>query len=179
MNREELYQHLDIDEPAEFQYFENIAGLLECEVDIPYEELYALIEEVDKEVLADLINNYFEEVTDFVPGDEAEFYLLIDKIRLSLMGLAKNSDEENVLSNLVEELDRFRNWYSVESRVICTSILTGDETAEPLRDALTLARLEKIDGDKYSYDFSDCTDYKLDEYIMSFGDIVAAEETEE
>ena len=39
--------------------------------------------------------------------------------------------------------------------------------------------LEKLDGDKYEYDFSACLDYPLDEYIMSFGDIISAAESGE
>lgn len=33
MNREQLYEYLDIDTPADFEYFENMAALLECEED--------------------------------------------------------------------------------------------------------------------------------------------------
>ena len=71
MNREQLYEYLDIDTPADFEYFENMAALLECEEDIHYEEVCALIEDVDKDNLAMLIDNYFEELSDFYPdGDD-------------------------------------------------------------------------------------------------------------
>ena len=46
MDRERLYEILDIEEPAEFDYFENIAALLECDENIGYEELYGLLQEV-------------------------------------------------------------------------------------------------------------------------------------
>lgn len=94
MNREQLYEYLDIDTPADFEYFENMAALLECEEDIPYEEVCALIEDVDKDNLAMLIDNYFEELSDFYPDGDDEFYMLMDKIRLSLSGMAKNSGEK-------------------------------------------------------------------------------------
>jgi hypothetical protein len=80
---------------------------------------------VDKKALAELIHNYFEEMTDFLPGDAAEAYGVLERIKFSLMGLARNCDEEDLLSNLTEEIERFRLWYSVESRVYCTSVLTG------------------------------------------------------
>ena len=35
MNREKLYEYLDIESPQDFEYFENMAALLECEEDIP------------------------------------------------------------------------------------------------------------------------------------------------
>lgn len=107
MDRERLYEILDIEEPAGFDYFENIAALLECDENIGYEELYGLLQEVDKETLSMLIDNYFEELSDFLPEDDADFYLKIDQIRRSLVGLAQSSDDENVLGSLAEELDRF------------------------------------------------------------------------
>lgn len=179
MDKESLYELLDIEEPADFEYFENLSALLECDEYIPYEEIFGLIKDVDKETLAMLINDYFEEISDFIPGEAADFFVLMDKIRLSLVGLVKSSREERVMVNLAEELDRFRIWYSADSEVVCKSIINDREEIHSLRDALMLARLEKIEGDKYMYDFSPCLDYTLDEYIMSFGDGVLAEEKEE
>lgn len=173
MDRERLYEILDIEEPAEFDYFENIAALLECDENIGYEELYGLLQEVDKETLSMLIDNYFEELSDFLPEDDADFYLKIDQIRRSLVGLAKSSDDKNVLGSLAEELDRFRRWYAAESQVICSDLETGSDEIHPLRDALALARMEKLDGDKYYYDFERCRDYDLDDYLMSFADMIA------
>ncbi len=179
MDREKLYKLLDIEGPQDFEYFENIAALLECEDHISFDEIWTLLKDVDKDSLVLLINNYFEEVLEFLPGDDADFFLLIDKIRLALMGLARNSDDENILGNLAEEMNKFRIWYSSDSQVICQSILTNAEETYSLRDALVFARLEKIEGPGYFYDFSLCSDYPLDEYIMSFGDVISAEEDEE
>lgn len=178
MNKELLYQMLDIESPADFEYFENLADLLECEEEIEYNELYALLRDIDRDTLQQLIHNYFEEITDFVPGDAAELFILMDKIKLSLMGMVKNSDDESVLANLTDEVERFRCWYSIDSRVICTAIADGEEQEVTVRDALGLARLENLEGDKYTYDFSECTAYELDEYVMSFGDIISASEDE-
>ena len=176
MEKEKLYEFLDIESPVDFEYFENIAALLECDEDISYDDMFELISQVDTETLIMLIDNYFEEISDYIPGESAEFYTLMEQIRLSLTGLARSSDEENVMANLVEEIDRFRRWYSSESKVICTPIGSAYEEEQTLRDALYMSRLEKIDGDRYSYDFSQCIDYHLDEYIMSFADVAAAAE---
>ena len=179
LTKKELYELLDIDVPADFQYFENLAALLECEDEIDEQTLAQLLEGVDKKALAELIHNYFEEMTDFLPGDAAEAYGVLERIKFSLMGLSRNCDEEDLLSNLTEEIERFRIWYSVESRVYCTSVLTGEEQVLPVRDAVTLARSENLTREKFEYDYSECLDYKLDEYIMNFGDLVAAELEEE
>ena len=177
MDREELYELLDIEAPSDFEYFENLAALLECDEYIDFEEVYTLMEGINMESFITLVDNYFEEVTDFIPGDSPDVFLIMDNVKRSLMGLAKNADEgDSIISNLAEEINRFRVWYSIDSEVIARNIVDGTERPYTLRDAIGLARLEKIDGDKYEYDFGACLDYHLDEYIMSFGDVIAAEE---
>ncbi len=49
----------------------------------------------------------------------------------------------------------------------------------PLRDALTLVRLEKLGEEEYSYDFTESLDYELEDYIMSFADLARVDEEEE
>lgn len=179
LTKDALYELLDIDVPADFQYFENLAALLECEDEIDDQVLAQLLDGVDKKILAELIHNYFEEMTDFLPGDAAEAYGILERIKFALMGLARNCEEEDLLPKLTEEMERFRIWYSVESHVYCTSILTGEEQVLPVRDAVTLARAENITKEKFEYDYSECLDYSLEEYIMNLGDLVAAEMEEE
>lgn len=180
LNQDKLYTMLDIETPADFEYFENLAALMECEEEIEEDVLFGLIEQVDKRTLAELIHNYFEEITDFLPDDAVELFTLLEHVKFSLMGMCGNSGEENVLVNLVDELSRFRKWYSIESRVYCTSFSGEEDGTVPLRDALVLARAEKLIGDNYEYDFTQCLDYPIEEYIMSFGDLAmaAAQEAE-
>ena len=103
----------------------------------------------------------------------------MERIKFALIGLARNCDEEDLLVNLADELDRFRRWYSVDSRVYCTSISDGEEISVPVRDAVVLARSESLTGDRYEYDYSECQDYPLEEYIMSLGDLAASQMEEE
>ena len=69
MDKDELYELLDIEAPSDFEYFENLAALIECEEHIEFEELYALLKDVNKESLLTLISNYFEEISDFDTPD--------------------------------------------------------------------------------------------------------------
>ena len=179
MTKAEFYEILDIDSPADFQYFENLAAFLECEEDIEYEDLAGLVKEVDKPTLAQLIGDYFEEITDFLPESETELYTIFDTVRRSLAGMSKNCDDETTVTKLTDELERFRRWYSMESRAFITDLGTADEEEMTLRDALICARVEALEGNKYQYDFSECSEYPLDEYIVSFGDMMAAEDSEE
>lgn len=179
MRKEDFYELLDIDYPAEFQYFENLAAFLECDEELEYEDVAELFQGVDKDTLAQLVDNYFEELTDFVPGSETGVYGILDNVRRALMGMARNCDDDTMETKLADELERFRRWYSVDSRVYLTNLGTMDEQEFTLRDALVNARIEKLDGDKFQYDFSECENYVLDEYIVSFGDMIAANEAEE
>lgn len=179
MRKDEFYELLDIEYPQEFQYFENLAAYLECDEELEYEDVAELFAEVDKDTLSQLVDNYFEELTDFVPGSETGVYGILDNVRRSLMGMSRNCDDETMETKLSNELERFRRWYSVESKVYITNLGTMDEEEFTLRDALVNARLEKLDGSKFQYDFSECENYALDEYIVSFGDMIAASEAEE
>lgn len=179
MRKEDFYELLDIDYPAEFQYFENLAAFLECDEELEYEDVAELFQGVDKDTLAQLVDNYFEELTDFVPGSETGVYGILDNVRRALMGMARNCDDDTMETKLADELERFRRWYSIDSRVYLTNLGTMDEQEFTLRDALVNARIEKLDGEKFQYDFSECENYVLDEYIVSFGDMIAANEAEE
>ena len=179
MRKDEFYELLDIDYPADFQYFENLAAFLECDEELDYDDVAELFAEVDKDTLAQLVDNYFEELTDFVPGSETGVYGILDNVRRALMGMARNCEDETMETKLADELERFRRWYSMDSKVYLTNLGTMDEQEYTLRDALVNARIEKLDGDKFQYDFSECENYVLDEYIVSFGDMIAASEAEE
>ena len=179
MTKQELYELIDIDSPADFQYFENLAAYLECDEELSYEDVAELVKDVDKATLAQLIGDYFEEITDFLPESETELYTIFDNVRRSLAGMSKSCDDDTTQTKLADELERFRRWYSMESRAFITDLGTADEEEMTLRDALICARVEALEGNKYQYDFSECSEYPLDEYIVSFGDMMAAEDSEE
>ena len=108
MRKEDFYELLDIDYPAEFQYFENLAAFLECDEELEYEDIAELFQGVDKDTLAQLVDNYFEELTDFVPGSETGVYGILDNVRRALMGMARNCDDDTMETKLADELERFR-----------------------------------------------------------------------
>lgn len=182
MNKRELYALLDIESPEEFEYFENLADYLECEEELDYTDVAELFNGVNKDVLAQLCDNYFEEISGFVPGSQTEVFTIFENIRRALVGMCRNcSDDENLETKLIEEHERFRRWYSIDSEAYCTNLGTMEETRMPLRDAIVTSRVEGIDGNtnKYEYDFSECMNYPLDEYIVSLGDMIAMGEEEE
>lgn len=54
--------------------------------------------------------------------------------------------------------------------------MTDENRTLPVRDALLLVREEPFTGDTYRFDFQNVLDYDLDEYIMSYGDLVRGDE---
>ncbi len=178
MGYEELLDYLEIMGPEEFQYFENIADIIECEDEINEEALEKLLAGVNYGELAELINSYFSELTDKVPQKSVDIYTLIDTIGRTLSGLAgsianEDGDSANV-SLLAEEINRFRKWYMLETKVICRNIVTGETAEVPVSEAISLYRLEALDGEEYDYDFESCLEYPIEEYVMSFASLVSA-----
>ena len=62
-------------------YTHLLAAFFECEEELDYEDIAALFGAVDQAVLAELIDEYFEEITNFVPGSETEVFSIFENVR--------------------------------------------------------------------------------------------------
>ena len=164
----ELFEIVDIESAEDFKYFDNFAALMESDEYIPGEVMYELFAEVDTGVLSELTDNYFEDIMEGVPEEEAELFTLLDNIKRVLKGYAENTDDERSMVLFTDEVSRFRNWYNFDTDVECQSRKDGSTRTVPVREALVLYRIEKLRADEYMYDFSQCLDYPLDEYVVSF-----------
>lgn len=172
MEKMDLITALELGDEGRLEYFEDMANLIELEDYLDSEDVIELLQESDMETFAEICENYFEEMLEAVPGDAIDVFTLLNNIKMSLMGLAGCADDATTMSHLADELTRFRNWFSMESRVFCEDSAKGMEEELTMRDALIASRLEKIEGDKYTYDFSEVLEYPIDEYIMTFADII-------
>jgi hypothetical protein len=179
MELDELLELIDLEEPEQFEYFENFADIVESDEDISEDVLFQLFSKTDGQVVSDLIDNYFEDLFEAMPDDSNDVFMLLENIKKTLMGLVASRDDDNNMIHFAEELARFREWYCFESKVVCTGLKTGDEKILPVRDAVVISRLEKLDGEEHRYDFDSCLDYELDEYIMNLLDLTANEYDEE
>ena len=119
MDKEELFALLDIENGAEFEYFENFADFVEHEGLIDSDAVYELITDVDMKTFAELCESYFYETLENVPGDQIDLYNLLENIKRVLVGLSEvaRKGEDNAQLNLADEFNRFRLWYSSESEV--------------------------------------------------------------
>ncbi|MCQ4635989.1 hypothetical protein NE619_04560 [Anaerovorax odorimutans] len=180
MNFETLLEFLELESADEFEYFENLADLVEADAEILPEAVYQLFEGVEMEILGELLENYFEEMLKSVPEDTVELYTLLDSVKMALIGMSRNIEEDSDLVLLADEFTRFRNWYSLDSVVWVREIGEGGrEKGMPLRDALTLSRVEQLGGESYEYIFDEALDFEMDQYSMSFADLAADDLAEE
>lgn len=178
MNFEELLEYLDLEDAGEFEYFEAMADLLEAEKEIEAEAMYQLFDGADKEMTAQLLEDYFEDILEGLPENAGEIFSLLHQIKLSLVGMVTNLEEEGDLRKFTDEFYRFKNWYAEESEVELIPDAGGAPEYHNLRDAIASARMEKLGGEQYRYDFEAALDYPLDSYVMSFADLIAASDEE-
>ncbi|MGN0732624.1 MAG: hypothetical protein ACI4LC_00435 [Emergencia sp.] len=175
MELEQLYDFLDIEHGGQFEYFENFADLVETSAEIEDDVLYELIKEVELKTFAELAESYFYETLESVPGDQIDFYNLLENIKRTLIGLSETAcgeEKDQTLVKLADELNRFRRWFTGDALVECRDVMTGKTEFMTVRDALTASRLEKLTRDEHLFDFSRATDYPIEEYIMTLADLV-------
>lgn len=178
MDKERLYEMLDMENGADFQYFENVADLLESSEDTSSDLIYELLENIDLNTFAELLENYFDQIEDWVPDGETDIFTLLMNIKRVMIGMAQtvtgdneNDDTDDTMLQLADELGKFREWYSDTDNVECVDDETEEVSELPVRDALSLCREEKLGGKVYRYDFTEALDYELSEFIMTFADL--------
>lgn len=178
MNYEELLSYLDLETPDEFEYFEAMADLVECEDYVEQEAVNALFTGADSTMIAQLLDEYFEDIMGGIPEDSEEIYALMEQIKLCLEGLISNAETEQDIRLFTSEFCKFTNWYSHEPLVEIVPEDGGEREFLCMRDALTYARLEKLGGNSYRYIFEEALEYELDGYTMSLADLAEPEEEE-
>ncbi len=186
MKLEELLEILDIEEPEEFKFFENFADLIEYEGEIPYDALFSLIKKVDMVTLGEFIETYLDDVLEGIPEEDGiDAYTFIASVKIMLLGLAESiataeeDEERDELPIFVEELYKFRNWYTRDSIVHMTKEKDKTIISVSLLEAIVSYRIEKLNEEHYSYNFDDCMPYEIDEYIVSFSSAMSELEDEE
>jgi len=180
MDKDALFEMLDIESGEDFQYFENFAELVEYDGDIDSGVMYELIGDVDMKTFAELCESYFYDTTDHLPDDAVDLYTLMDNIKRVLIGISESvrqGDEDGIV-RLSDELNRFRLWYSADASVECVDGDSGEVEYMTVRDAIAAARAEQLDKSEHRFDFSDALEYELDEFMMTYADMADGEEEE-
>ncbi|HZK87840.1 MAG TPA: hypothetical protein VFC27_01700 [Anaerovoracaceae bacterium] len=186
MELEELLEILDIEEPEEFKFYENFADLIEYEGEISYDALYSLIKKVDTVALGEFIETYLDDVLEGIPEEDGiDAYTFITSVKMMLLGLAESiataeeDEERDELPIFVEELYKFRNWFTRDSIIHMSKENDKTTISVPLLEAIISYRIEKLNEEHYSYNFEDCVPYEIDEYIVSYSSAMAEVDDEE
>ena len=77
----ELLEYLDLEDAAEFEYFEAIADLIESEEYIEQEAMYQLFDGADNTMIEELLQDYFEDILDGLPENSGEIFSLLHQIK--------------------------------------------------------------------------------------------------
>jgi hypothetical protein len=170
MTTTKLYDLLEIDSPADFQYFEQLAELLECSEEISEEQFMDVLSQVDSQTMTELVENYFNELTAHLPDESQELFSLVDSIQQRLMLLADGMEDGSFRRDLAEELWKFKDWYTDQIKVLV------DNEYYSVFEAVTLRREEKLGGPKHRYNFDEALDYQLEELSMNLGRVSYSED---
>ncbi len=171
MNKDELYQILDIVAPEEFEYYENLAALLEADEIIDAQLILELIKKLDIESLVDMFDSYFEEWNKSIPDDLAELYVTVDTAKRSIMGHFNEDMTDEDYSSLANAIYDFRRWYVTTPHVVDND--TGEEIN--VRDARYNLSASRYTGEICNYNFNEAYKYEGDSYSMRLSDIIEAE----
>ncbi len=168
MNKLELYKKLDIDKPEEFLFFENLSALIEEENYIEEELISELFCAVDKKLLTEFSEMYFENILKYIPDEETDLYITFDSIGRSLIGSIDEDMTTEDIDSLASEFARFRKWFAIDYLVFDRF----SNSNISVRDAVYNILAAKFLGDKTDYDFGRACDYPLEKYEVRLSGVV-------
>ena len=181
MTLADLFEMLEMDSPADFEYFEQFADLMESEENIPFDLFYTAISQASSETMTELTGNYMEDLSNALPDDYDELFTIVDSVQQRLLLLCEDLDEGDSRRDYANELYRFRQWYHKNDGAFVDGVPCC------VMDAAARARSEKFSGTEHVYDFSPSLGYDLEDLSVGLGsfskiDLLggdADEETEE
>ena len=171
MDKVRFYNVLDIDSADEFQYYENLAALLEEDEYIEENLIKDLLRSIDMELLAEQMGSYFDGFLDHLPENETDLYIMVESIGRAFEGLIFEDMSDADLSELASEIVKFRKWYVHDLNAV--NRINGEEAN--VRDARYDIAAAKLLGEDTDYDFRLALDYDLDGFNVRVADMIGAE----
>ena len=165
MTKEELYELLEIDTPADMEYFEQMADLLETEEEIGESLFRHALSEIKAENAGEFAENYVGELINALPdGVSAEDLTeALDAMQQRLMLLAEDLDEAQAREDFITELYKLRSWLHDEE-----GVLVDGETLTMLQ-AFTEMRAEKLGAASHTYDLERFPELTPEEISYNLG----------
>ena len=168
MDKTTFFNIVDIDSAEDFQYYENLAAIMEADDYIESNLLKDLFKNIDFNILSDCIDNYFEEFLKSIPDEETELYITIDAVKRSFLGMITEDPTSDEIAVLADEIVRFRKWYIHD-----TLVVNRDNGTElNVRDARYDIQACRLLGESYDYDFHLAYDYQVEGYNVKLADIL-------
>ena len=172
MTKEELMELIDIEDGAGFTYFENLAAIIEADVDIPASAIFQVLQDVDMKTFSELCESYFYDIMENMPED-VDVYNMLEAEKRNLIAMAESVErlEEGALSKLSDELERFHEHFVFNT---ACEIMNNDEqksTAVSLRDALYDHRISRLGTSNKDYNIAPASNYEISEYIVNLNEL--------
>ena len=163
MKLTELMDMLNMDELYEFEYFEQLADLLECEEEIPFDAFFEVLSQTEGDTMSEIIGNYMEELAENLPDFNADLFTIVETIKQRLLLLTETLEEKDTKRTFAEELYRFKEWY--------TNPEGASANGNPcsVLEAVALHRAEGLGGSKMKYNFENSLDYEMEELSIGLG----------
>ncbi|MBQ3291704.1 MAG: hypothetical protein IJH43_04945 [Mogibacterium sp.] len=171
MDKTEFYNKLDIETIEEFKFYENLSALLEEEDFIEENLIKDLLREVDKSVLAEHMDSFYESFLKNIPDSESDLYILVESIQRMMSGLISDKMTLEDINALAEEIMRFRKWYVLDRNVFDKK--TGNEVS--VKEARYEILIADFLGNTVDYDFRTALDYDVDGYDVRITDIIGVD----
>lgn len=171
MDKVRLYRILDIDSADEFQYYENLASLMEEEEFIEENLIKDLVRNVDKDRLAEHMDSFFEEFLRHVPDSETDLYILVESMGRMFSGLIFEDMSDGDADALASEIMKFRKWYVHDLNAF--NRLEGCESS--VRDARYDIAAAWLLGEESDFDFRKALDYDLEGFDVRLADMIGSD----
>ncbi|MBR0374813.1 MAG: hypothetical protein IJH91_09845 [Mogibacterium sp.] len=172
MDLQEFFEIIDICDPEEFKYFENLAALLEADGYIPTEHIQTLLSGIDSELYGEFLETYFDEFLEEIPDEETDFYVAVENIKRTLLGAFPMDHNADNMYEYAELLNRFRKWYLEDRDVI--RLTDGADVS--VRDARYDLRAAELLGEDVRYDFRAATTFDAGGYDVLVSDMILNDE---
>ena len=163
MNREDLFELLDMDTPEDFGYFEQFAELLETEETVEFDDFYSAISAVSAQELSEINKNYFDDISKEFPDGCDDFLEVFESIKTNLENLVTETDDASYRREYAENLYKFKEMYTKQDGA------KVDGRACTVMEALATAREGKMENVAHSFDFEGSLDYEPDYISMRLG----------
>ena len=107
-----------------------------------------------------------------LPDNAIDIYNTMEAVKRNIVSIstaiAKGEEQSH---KLCREIYNFRNWYSDAQSCYATDLSSGKENMISIRDAIYENKLAGITKTDWVFDFSDCNQLEISEYIINVGEL--------